>query len=281
MAAPRILFCVGATKAGTSWLHEWLSGHPDCHLRSVKEVHYFDTLEAGKTAARQMELSDERDRLIAGGAPEARIRDVTECLSLFENNPDGRAYLDYLIGGRRDEAVVGDVTPAYGLLPVGRLKMMAALGETRFLYILRDPVARLWSHVRMIARRREPDGSVTAERSGRILKRTLRGDEDHILRRGDYRDVMERLSAAVPDARRLFVFFEELVTGEATQRICEFLGIAARAPLAEVVHPGLPLAITEAQARNARSFLAEQYDYVETAMGRLPDAWRVTERAMR
>ena len=281
MAEPRILFCVGATKAGTSWLHEWLSGHPECHFRSIKEVHYFNTLEFGKTEARRIELSDERSRLIGRGANERRIRDVSDCLSLFEKDPDGQAYLDYLNGGRGDKAVVGDVTPAYALLPPGRLKMMAGLGETRFLYILRDPVARLWSHVRMIASRREPDGSVTAERSARILKRTLRGDEDHIVQRGDYKGAIERLAAAVPEARRLFVFFEDLISGDASRKVCDFLGIAPLRPLAEVVHGGGPLAITDVQARAARGFLAEQYDYVETTLGRVPDAWRQTERAMR
>ena len=39
---PTILFCVGATKAGTSWLYTYLLDHPECHVRSVKELHYFD-----------------------------------------------------------------------------------------------------------------------------------------------------------------------------------------------------------------------------------------------
>jgi len=47
-------------------------------------------------------------------------------------------------------------------------KVMAGLGETRFLYILRDPVERLWSHVRMIARRRFPDRDDIAKKTGRI-----------------------------------------------------------------------------------------------------------------
>ena len=39
---PTVLICVGATKAGTSWLYDHLRVHPDCHLRSIKELHYFD-----------------------------------------------------------------------------------------------------------------------------------------------------------------------------------------------------------------------------------------------
>ena len=43
MSDPVLLFGIGATKAGTSWLHRYLAGHPDCALRSIKELHFFDT----------------------------------------------------------------------------------------------------------------------------------------------------------------------------------------------------------------------------------------------
>lgn len=275
---PRILFCVGATKAGTSWLHEWLSGHPECHFRSVKELHYFDTLEGGGIASRIEALETERREAMERGGSPAKIGDLGECISVFRRAGDVSGYLDYLARDRGDRTVVGDVTPAYGLLPVARLKSMAALGETRFLYVLRDPVARLWSHVRMIARRREPDGTVTPERAARVLKRTIRGDEEHIAVRGDYRGAMERISAAVPEARRLFVFFEDLVSGDAARRVCEFLGIAPMPALNAVVHAGQPLPMTPDQAALARDFLDDQYRYVEQAMGRVPEAWRRHER---
>ncbi len=100
-----------------------------------------------------------------GRGPQTRQRDLDAAIALLGRPESGAAYLDYL-GAGQGAAVVGDITPAYGLLSVERLRAMAALGETRFLYILRDPVARLWSHVRMIAGRREPDGCGD-RRSGR------------------------------------------------------------------------------------------------------------------
>ncbi|HHS89575.1 MAG TPA: sulfotransferase family protein, partial [Rhodobacteraceae bacterium] len=42
---PTIFFGVGAAKSGTSWLYRYLEGHPETHLRSVKELHYFDALD--------------------------------------------------------------------------------------------------------------------------------------------------------------------------------------------------------------------------------------------
>ena len=40
---PDFMICVGATKAGTTWLHDQLSAHPECYLRTIKEYHYFST----------------------------------------------------------------------------------------------------------------------------------------------------------------------------------------------------------------------------------------------
>lgn len=278
MTTPVILYGVGATKAGTSWLYRWLSGHPECHLRGVKEVHYFDTAEAARWAKRAEELEAERTQAAAQGARASRLADLDDLIALFRAEADAAAYRAYLDDGRGGARVIGEVTPAYGLLPEARLRQMDSLGDARFLYILRDPVARLWSHVRMIARRRDPSGEVTEERAGRILARTLRGDEDHIMARGDYRGAMERLGAAIPAARRLVVFFEEMIFGDATARICGFLGIAPLAPLAAPVHTGASLPITPDQARAARAALAPQYDYVASAMGHLPPAWAATER---
>jgi hypothetical protein len=42
-ACPDFL-CVGAQKAGTSWLYRQLEPHPDFWMPPVKELHYFDQL---------------------------------------------------------------------------------------------------------------------------------------------------------------------------------------------------------------------------------------------
>ena len=37
--------CIGAQKAGTTWLYDNLKKHPDLGLPDVKELHYFDSRE--------------------------------------------------------------------------------------------------------------------------------------------------------------------------------------------------------------------------------------------
>lgn len=275
---PRILFGVGATKAGTSWLHRWLADHPDCHFRTVKELHYWNALEEGRVPQRVEELGAEAARLRQKGLSPRRLADIEALREVFRNGARPDAYLGYLSQGRDGKTVVGDVTPAYGLLPAERLREMAGLGDTRFLYILRDPVARLLSHAKMVARWRDPEHRVTPDRVLRILRRAIGGGEDEIARRSDYRGAIERIVAAVPAGRRLFVFFEDLFSGDAAWAICDFLGIRRAPALAEVVHGGPQMALSLEQAREARDWLRDQYDYVEGVMGRLPDAWRQAER---
>ena len=48
MADPTLLICVGATKAGTSWMYRYLHDHEECFARSVKECHYFSTFNSKK-----------------------------------------------------------------------------------------------------------------------------------------------------------------------------------------------------------------------------------------
>ena len=58
-ASPDFL-CVGAQKAGTSWLYRQLEPHPDFWMPPVKELHYFDQLSWTKRGSRRRNR-DERD----------------------------------------------------------------------------------------------------------------------------------------------------------------------------------------------------------------------------
>lgn len=282
-AAPTILLGVGATKSGTSWLYRYLADHPECHFRTIKELHYFDALERGTLDRQIEERTRERDAIRAriasgraGAAAGERLADREEWLSVLDaRREDHDAYLGYLdrgVGGRR---VVGEITPSYALLPEERLRAMAGLGgrDIRMIYLLRDPVERLWSHVRMIAGRRADDGAVTRRRCDRILKRTMTGEEGEISARGDYRAALTKLMRAVDPARLLVLVFEDLVNGDAVARLCAFLGIAPRSPDLAPVHTGQPMRMTADQRRAARAWLADQYDFVPEALGYRPAAW--------
>ncbi|MFV2003323.1 MAG: sulfotransferase [Paracoccaceae bacterium] len=283
---PTVLFCVGATKAGTSWLYQFLQDHPGCHVRTIKELHYFDALEKTSKAWQIKVFQTQKDVVMAriGDGRFAdtsrlarRAADFDDLLSLHRCGvEDITGYLAYLNKGRRDETVVADVTPAYSLLPVARLRQMGRVARrVRFIYILRDPVARLWSHIRMNAGRRSGDPDELQARARRMFWSYGRGQQAGIQARGDYRGALERLGAALRPSQLLVLFYEELFSNEAVNRICEFLGLPRQQAALQVpvnVGPSAPMSKTQRQ--HARGWLADQYVYVQGALDRVPDAWR-------
>ena len=70
MSGQTFIFCVGATKAGTSWLYDYLNSHRECQLPAVKELHYFDALEHGSGAWHRKQLEERLDGVRARLAAE-------------------------------------------------------------------------------------------------------------------------------------------------------------------------------------------------------------------
>jgi hypothetical protein len=288
MSEPRILFGLGATKAGTSWLHNYLSQHPDCAMPHIKELHFFDTIEdqsqdwrLGMLARHEASLIEHQAKLIESGRPRKADRIARQLVQLQRytevvRTGDERKFRAFLEEIRGDRALVGDITPAYALLPEARLSQMAALGPAvRFVYLLRDPVDRLWSNVRMIAHRKS-NGDNHEPIAKRIFDRVIAGEDAENFRRSDYRAILSRLTAAVPGPQVLIEFFEELFSEETMRRVCDFLGIGYAEPAYEkVVHKGrAELALDDDRRRAARAFLAPQYDYVTARMGGVPASWQ-------
>ena len=284
MAAPVLMFGVGAAKSGTSWLYRYLAGHPDCHLRTLKELHFFDARDLGnrdwylRDLARKAEALERRITAEEGPAPAddiIRLADLKLYARVLERGEtDG--YLAFLMEEREDERVVGDITPGYALLSEETLREMAGLhDDVRFVYVMRDPVARLWSHVRMVARRRAR-GDLRRQ-AGRILDSVLLGREPQIADRGDYRGTVGRLRAAIAPEKLFLCTYEELFDDATLARLCDFLGIAPRPGRSgQRVHAGARVEMTEAQRQRAAAWLRPQYDFVAASMGALPPAWQAS-----
>ncbi len=284
MADPVLMFGVGAATSGTSWLHNYLAGHPECHVSSIKELHFFDTIDAGNRDWYLNDLSRKAEALEARITGDDRAAPAWQIVRLAElrlyarvlEKGDADGYLAFLLEGRTDERVVGDITPGYSLLSEETLSRMASLhADVRFVYIMRDPVERLWSHVRMVARRRAK-GDLRRQ-AGRILDNVISGRETEIGDRGDYRGTLTRLQAVVAPEKLFLCTYEDLFEGDRLQRLCDFLGIAALpGDPARRVHAGPEIAITDFQRKRAAAWLRPQYDYVATNLGAMPPAWQAS-----
>lgn len=266
---PRTLaFVIGAQRSGTTWLHDYLKNHPEVSTGLAKEGNYFAHLyrgvddpryDAAGSSRRALPLPRRvraaKSVLVAGGHPRVRALRAAALRGDFVG----------FFGTGAHAPVLADVSSYYSLLDAEAYRAMAAAHpETRFILLLRDPVARAWSDVNW---RAGGDASAAAERAL---------DEGGIPARSDYGRMLDVLDAAVPDERKLVLFHEHLFTDTAMARLTDFLGITFCAgDYGRAVNTGGAGDAPEAWAAQMRSNLAPVYDVVRARFGdRVPSVWR-------
>ncbi len=298
MSDQNILFCVGATKAGTSWLYRYLHDHPDCAVPAVKEAHYWDTFDADardrQVAAFRVRLRELRDlRDEADGAGRGwqvanvtrRIADMKGLMAAVEGDRSGdRAYVDWLTQRGEGAALFVDMTPNYATLSDDILQRMVAVSPaTKVVFLIRDPLDRLWSHIRMQARRQRQTHEVYEKKANNILYRMLnRGQETHILERGDYPAIIRKLRRVVPEDRLLVQFTENMMGADGISQIAAFLGISPVTPdVTQPVHQGPEVVMLDKLRPRTSKLLNEHYDWVARHIGPLPARWQENRARIR
>ncbi len=277
MTAQSLIFCVGAAKAGTSWLHNYLRSHDECYLRSLKELHYFNALDRGgsKWHRKQMvkRLDEVQGKLSLQDGNQEQVQlaaDLEAWLDVFDGEtPVDRAYLDYVGLDREKAKIVGDFTPAYALLSKRMLAHMASFAKkVRVIFLMREPVDRLWSNIRMNVAWRGPQ--VLAHEVDSYLS----GENRNLIQRSNYRRTLNRLLEVLPRDALHLEFYERLFTPEAIERLCGFLGIAPKpAAFLRVVHGGRKSTLDPEMRVQLQASLKPQYNYVDKLMGGLPSEW--------
>lgn len=206
---PRVNFIVaGVQKGGTTALFDYLGEYADIALSRVKETHFFD---------------DE--------SLDWRRPDYARYHAHFDP-PDGR--------------ICGEATPIYLYWPNSLERIAAYNPAIKLILVLRDPVARAWSHWRMETTRgveREPFGWCIREGRQRLFEASPWGHhrEFSYVERGFYGDQLERLFALFPRDHVLILRSEALreKPGPTLAEVRGFLGLPkAKAPAAREVHVG-------------------------------------------
>jgi len=285
-----IFFGVGAQKSGTSWLYDYLRDHPQVFMNEVKELDYWSLVDTPQKYARIQMLSmnaaqhlDPKD-----GPPiekrSGRYERALSCMALA-SAIGGRIPYQALFEARSAEHKAwGEISPSYGLLDTETYRRMNALDpDARFIYIMRDPVLRYWSSVRMLISR-TPEALDRAGSIPELFEQRLMSTVSHLRRFTEYDQTLERLEAAVPKERIHTMFYETLFSekgGQEAADLCSFLGIDYMEPnLGKMVwetdktrvRPDDLTADMEAQAMDV---FAPVYRNLEKRFGdRLPLSWR-------
>ena len=216
---------VGAQKAGTTWLHRQLQRHPQVAVPDLKELHYFDSTCPVRTGQPYGQPLVERLRRFLTAlddteppdprAVRAALAGVRRLEIALQPPERYRQVLDDLV--EPETKVVGEITPEYGTLTAEGFALIRETLAPKVIFIMRDPVARYWSAIRMLASTR-PRLDVEAEFGRAILR-------DGIWARGDYATTLELLEDQFAPDDVLYLFYEDLISGESLRRVGRFLDV--------------------------------------------------------
>src|SRR5438034_1117122 len=135
--------CIGAHKGGTTWLYQQLDSHPAFWMPPFKELHYFDQLSNVERAS-SPRCRDERDLRFLESIKNLSAKpyiDLENYARLFE--PKG-------------SLLSGDISPNYSTLSNGVIRRVVGyFPSLKVIFLARDPVERVWSHLSMEVRYRQ------------------------------------------------------------------------------------------------------------------------------
>lgn len=264
--------CIGAQKSGTSWLYKVLQEHPRIFMPPIKELHFFDRIGTD-----DLSLRNRHHELVRKGiarekrkwlfANKDRIRYLERIVAHEKVTPEwyGDAFSWPVAEGVRK----GDITPSYLELSEPQVAYARqVLGPARLILIVRRPLDRQLSQLRMWAQRN--DGASLPKTEGewmRLYKLMMRRGE-----RGAYSQGIPLWQSHFGRDNMLVLPYGDLKADPRAllATIETFLGIPPLRKyrhLTTQVHVGKKLEVPENVIARATRKTAAEDDYLKEAFG--------------
>lgn len=246
----------GAQKAGTTWLHHYLSQQSFSDFGFRKEYHVFDAdegVELGfyRRARKSAIAALSRDNPGEKGANAIRRMD-------FILNKD--SYFDYFSSRFLSSNVylTGDITPSYALVGADKYSMIddefaRRNIRVRPIFLMRDPVYRLQSMVRMNLR--GSSSKPTKEQEIAKMKRFFR--RPGAIGRGSYPETLRNLFSAFGRDRVFVNLYETMFSDNLQHELSKFLGLKLEAP---------PLGEEKNVSKTDNSLTLDEYEHFRSMM---------------
>ncbi len=271
--------CIGAQKAGTTWLMRALDNHPEIFVTPIKEIHYFDHL-AGIT--RHLDAKRKRSRLrkyytrmLTQWSRVAHFRALGPWYKAYMKPVLDDDWYRSLFAKRGVARMAGEATPEYAILGEGGFRHIARLApDVRVIYIMRNPVARNWSQVKHYGRRNKLDiANLSISRLIEIV------DSEPFEAHGDYLTVLDNLAKVFRPEQVYVGFYEDIHADRlaALDEICGFLGVGFKPDYfpspSKSVNRSQSAKIPDPVRDHLRAKYAGLVRELKSRLGSLPEGW--------
>jgi hypothetical protein len=247
------LLCLGTQKAGTSWLFDFIKDVATVDLGFRKEYHIFDRLQFD-------EFFQEDIRALKTAAESGKVfehADLWKRLSMISNRQE---YFDYFTNILASEhiSLTGDFTPTYSLLDINFLKNIKEEFakrdiNTKVIYLMRDPVERIWSANRMTMRILGNEIPLVGSHKAKFVEMLTR-----------YENTVPKIKSVFDKENVYFNFYENLFQDQTIQEILRFLGLPhTQANFSKRVNASEYVEIDTSDKKIVEKYYAETYAFVK------------------
>lgn len=269
--------CVGAQKAATTWLYDALSRTPGIFLPRIKELHYFSELYSvdakrfgPKHRTEQIEHIRAYHRARNTGSEYERM--VLDQLAHIESGPISDEWYKQIFNFAQDNEICAEICPCYMSLPVRGVRHVLSINPLiRILILVRDPIDRLWSHMRMHAKSGYLELDPPAIMRGEI-------EMGPYLRYTDYATAIPRWES-MAGTDRVKVMLYDRIREDATASVDEILdfiglpGAKTKADLSQSIFSGQPADLPTDLHAMLYEKLKPQYEFLSTRFPSQTQAW--------
>ena len=217
--------CIGAEKAGTTWLYDNIRHHPEVWLPPppFKELHYFDDRVPHKNLLHLGRFGHGNILRRYSSLLRSPQYETFRWLWRFNHHHNDSMHWYRSLFTKQDK-VSGDITPLYSTLDERGVEYARKVvgDKCKVFIILRDPVSRHWSSIKMLYRYNTID--ITQEETSSIisdLKLPV------MALKSDYSRMIETWRPYFTDEKFGIFFYDDLVTDNAAflRQVCQFIGL--------------------------------------------------------
>lgn len=262
---PVFVLGVGAQKAGTSWLRYQLNQSEFADFGFRKEYHVWDVACLGRPLSRKLEATEDE-------TPENAL------LRKMQTEP-GR-YEDYFRSLISNSIrITGDITPSYSMLEAEhfariRERLKAAGFQVKVVFLMRDPVDRIWSMYRMRQKRAKRQNIEMSDDD--VIAAFARGHtKPGVEERTRYDKTVMALRTAFDSTELYFDFYERLFEPVTLARLSDFLGVDQyNFETQKFVNVSNSFSLPDDLAKKCMSYNKVVYDFCHREFPETKTLWR-------
>ncbi len=274
--------CIGAQKAGTTWLGRVLAAHPDIFVTPVKEIHYFDHLRGltehlsdRKRASRYRKF---HQRMWTQWHRFSAFREQWPWYRDYMRSPIDDAWYADLFRHRGNRRMAGELTPEYAIIGRDGFEHIRRLApDARVIFIMRHPVTQTWSQVLHHCR---ANGLDAGRLSHDDLVALVERPRFHEI--ANYGATLDDLMSVFPAKQCSLLFYEDMHHDRtaAIAAVSDFIGVAEvpglLPDLGRRFNRSQDATLPDAFADHLAQLHRKTADAVHKHVGHIPESWQKT-----